>query len=163
MIITPKITDENNLKEVRGWIIDCLNGIEMFVDKLIIDFFKPSNVEEFKKIILNSSIINFGAKIKILSNMEYIPNSIIDKIRKLSSIRNGFAHAHSKNVIKTTYDASNEKSLNVKFFQGIEVMNSNGKVEIKNFADYFTDFKVLFEESKSELTKLFNSRSLNIL
>ncbi|OBW42095.1 hypothetical protein AB670_01515 [Chryseobacterium sp. MOF25P] len=163
MIATPKISNENNIKEVRGWIIDCLNGVEMFVDKIIIDFFKPENIEDFKKIILNASIMNFGAKIKILSNIDYISNKIIEKIRKLSAIRNGFAHAHSKNILKIIHDPKKEPATKVESYKGIEVMNSSGKVEIKNFLDYYNEFKEMFEETKVMLTELFQAKGLTIL
>ncbi|HAO06951.1 MAG TPA: hypothetical protein DCQ50_08165 [Chryseobacterium sp.] len=163
MIATPKISNEKNIKEVRGWIIDCLNGIEMFVDKLIIDFFKPENIEAFNKIALNASIMNFGAKIKILSNIDYVPNKIIEKIRKLSAIRNGFAHAHSKNILRITHDPKKDPATQLESYRGIEVMNSSGKVEIKNFSDYYNEFREIFEEVKTLLTELFNDKGLTVL
>ncbi|KFF00328.1 hypothetical protein IX39_06625 [Chryseobacterium formosense] len=163
MIITPKLVDENNLKEVRGWTIDCLNGIEMFVDKLIVDFFKPINIDDFTKIALNASIISFGGKIKILANIDYVSKEVLEKIRKLSAIRNGFAHAHSKTMSKITYDPKLEPATQVQFYKGIEVMNSSGKVDVKNFLDYYNEFKILFEEAKVMLTELFNERKLTLI
>ena len=37
---------------------------------VITKFIDPKNVDAFEKIILNSSIITFGAKLKILRNIE---------------------------------------------------------------------------------------------
>lgn len=162
MIATPKISNEKNIREIRGWIIDCLNGIEMFIDVLIVSHFEPQNREDFERIVLNASIIGTAAKLKILSNFAYVPNSIIEKIRKLTAIRNGFAHAHSKNVLKISHDPAKEQSPQVSSFKGIEVMNSNGRVEIKDFIDYYSEFSKIFEETKIELTDLFKERGLKL-
>ena len=75
--INKKKLSEFNLEEVRGWMIDRLYQIEILIDDIIVDYYKPEKEEEFKKIVLNSSIISIGAKIKILNNIEGFENKQI--------------------------------------------------------------------------------------
>lgn len=82
---------EFNREELRGWIIDSMNFIEGKIDEVIISFFKPEDPKKFKKIMLNSSIINTGAKLKVLKNIKDFESSIITKLQDMSSIRN-FLH-----------------------------------------------------------------------
>ena len=60
---------EFNLGEIRGWIIDSMCDIESKIDTIISDYFNPEKRSDFEKIILNSAIISFGAKTKILINI----------------------------------------------------------------------------------------------
>ena len=46
-----------NLEETRGWIIDRMYDIESKIDLIICDYYKPEKSGDFKKVILNSSII----------------------------------------------------------------------------------------------------------
>ena len=82
-----------NLEEARGWIIGRLLQIELRINRKIIEYFNPAEKHKFEKIMLNSSIINMGGKLKVLRNTGTVDNKTIDKIRRLVSIRNGFAHA----------------------------------------------------------------------
>jgi hypothetical protein len=77
---------EFNLEEVRGWMIDRLCQIEILIDDIIVDYYKPEKEEEFKKIVLNSSIISIGAKIKILNNIEGFENKQIKMLGELARI-----------------------------------------------------------------------------
>ena len=55
---------EFTIEEIRGWIIDQMYNIESQIDFIICDYFDPKNKNEFKKIILNSSIISIVGKSK---------------------------------------------------------------------------------------------------
>src|SRR6185503_6611983 len=81
-----------NSHEARGWTIDRLQQIEDRINNKILEFFKPENKELFKEIVLHSSVLDIGGKVKILRNIGVEPKTI-EKIRRLSAIRNGFAHA----------------------------------------------------------------------
>jgi hypothetical protein len=54
-----------SIEQLRGSIIEQLYEIEQILDKLILDHFKPEEDIEFNEILLNSSILDFGKKIKI--------------------------------------------------------------------------------------------------
>ncbi|WP_289063334.1 hypothetical protein [uncultured Zobellia sp.] len=81
-----------NREELRGSIIDHMNTIETNLNIIICGFIKPVNKDGFNKIILNSSIISLGGKLKILRNIDTFDNKIISQIQQVSSIRNAFAH-----------------------------------------------------------------------
>jgi hypothetical protein len=83
---------EFNLEEIRGWMIERMYQVETKIDFIISDYFKPEKKGDFEKVILNSSIISIGGKMKILRNIKLFDKNIINKIGKFSSIRNAFAH-----------------------------------------------------------------------
>ncbi|MEZ7499847.1 hypothetical protein QO200_13995 [Flavobacterium sp. Arc3] len=125
---TPKSKlSEFTIEEIRGWIIDQMYNIESQIDFLICDYFDPKNKNAFKKIVLNSSIISIGGKIKIRRNIKYFDKKVIDKIQKISSIRKDFAHLQVTELvhINITKDKNGEfKSSEVsKIISQMEVMN----------------------------------------
>lgn len=83
---------EFNLAEIRGWVIDRLIQIEYITNNIILEFFKPEKKQVFNDILLNSSVLDFGGKTKVLKNIG-LSKITIEKLRKIVSIRNGFAHA----------------------------------------------------------------------
>ncbi len=88
-----KSLSEFNIEEARGWVIDSFNQIDWRLNKIIVDYFKPSQKDKFESIVLNTSIIDIGGKLKILRSIGLLKLHLIENIRNLSSIRNGFAHA----------------------------------------------------------------------
>lgn len=142
-----------NVEEIRGYVINETNKIEAKIDNVIINYFKPKENKKFKKIILNSSIITFGSKIKILTNIDGFDKKEIEKIRKLSAIRNSFAHIpilvhFDLKQIPGSVGEFEIKSISDK----IEVMNSSGKLESKFVKSELETFELL----KNEITKYFN-------
>ena len=139
-----------NTQEVRGWIIDEMNSIESKVDGVIINYFKPQNFEVFEMIVLNSSIINIGGKLKILRNIGNFDAKIIGKIQELSSIRNAFAHApiteivHVQKIVPKDDDETDFKLLGIS--SKIEVMNSSGIISKKNPIEEAKKFEKLNQE-----------------
>lgn len=145
-----------NVEENRGWVINEMNKIEANMDNAIIEYFKPANPLKFQKVMLNSSIVPIGGKIKILGNIEKFDKKILEKIREISSIRNAFAHIPILMHFKFEENAnSNGDFKAVSITDKIEVMNSAGilklktvKEELEKFSslnneivDYFTSYK----------------------
>src|SRR5258705_10588152 len=93
-----------NLEEARGWAIDRLQQIEYNNNDKIIDYFKPAEKHKFDKIVLNSSILDIGSKLKILKNIGTVDKQTIEKIRNLAAIRNGFAHAPITDLVTIIID-----------------------------------------------------------
>ncbi|SHM98800.1 hypothetical protein [Flavobacterium xinjiangense] len=83
---------EYNIEEIRGWIIYELNEIEEKINTIITRYFAPEKELEFRTIVLNSSIVSTGAKMKILRNIDTFDNKFISKIQTLVNTRNAFAH-----------------------------------------------------------------------
>jgi len=159
-------TTKNNLndftiEEARGWIIESFNQIDWRLNNIIVDFFKPSEKNKFESVVLNTSIIDIGGKLKIIRNLEKIDIKILEKIRKLSAIRNGFAHAPTNTQInlKVEFDLKKIKpTLNVTSTETmIQVMNSNGEIKSKKALDYLREFRDLYYEIKEEFDKILDN------
>lgn len=146
-----------NIQEMRGLIIDRLLLVEGHVDSQIEDFFKPQNKNVFRKIFLNNSILSFGGKLRILKNISGLENKVFDKLMKLSSIRNGFAHASINehvNINVQNFDSKGHKKtaeiVDVEVVSMIEVMKSNGLIDCKIAIDYWKEFNRLYIEIMEE-------------
>ncbi|WP_304196623.1 hypothetical protein, partial [Flavobacterium alvei] len=77
-----------------GKSIYVFNEIELFINFIITHHIEPKDKEFFLDYILNTSVINFGAKIKILINLGIFHKTQIKQIRDYSSNRNVFAHVN---------------------------------------------------------------------
>ncbi|WP_372754606.1 hypothetical protein [Mariniflexile sp.] len=156
-----KLTDFN-LEEIRGWMIQRMNDIETKIDFIICDYFEPTKNREFKKIMLNSSIITIGGKMKILRNIKTFDNKIIVKIGDLSRIRNAFAHLPIVEhiFVSVSHDENGEfKSSKIsKITSNIEVMNSEGVLKTKNANILISEFSQWNKEIREYLLN-FNKSS----
>jgi hypothetical protein len=142
-----------NEDEARGWTIDRLQQIEYRINEKILEFFKPENKELFKKIVLSSAVLDIGGKVKILRNIGVDPKTL-DKIRKLTAIRNGFAHAAIGEFVTVhiiTDKDGEEQNTHIKAHSTIAVMDSSGKLTTKNAREYLNEFFDLYRELKNEL------------
>ena len=143
-----------NIEEARGWTIDRLRQIEYRIDTIIIDYFRPANKNTFDKIVLNSSILDIGKKLKILRNIGTVEKNTIEKIRKLAAIRNGFAHAPIIDNFHITIYPKKDKSKGstpTVVESMIYVMNSQGEIIIKSAFDYLVEFWSLNKEIRKEI------------
>lgn len=126
---------EYNLEEIRGWMIDRMTQIEIKIDLVIAEYFQPKRRKEFDSIILNSAILSMGAKAKILRNVSGFDKNTINKIQKISSIRNAFAHLPiSENIEINIIEDKNGKDIDteINLTSVIEVMNSSGELKVQN-------------------------------
>jgi hypothetical protein len=149
-----------NLGEIRGWIIYNLYQIETKINNIISDYFKPEKKDEFKRIILNSSIVTIGAKMKILRNIESFDKNIISKIQQLSSIRNAFAHLpiyESVTVNITENDNGELINSEIDVTSQIEIMTSSGELKKQNSKQLVQEFFDLNIDIRKYLDKINNS------
>lgn len=146
-----KSLSELNSEEIRGWVIDRMTQIEYRIDNAITKFIEPKNVDAFEKIILNSSIITFGAKLKILRNIEGFDKSMISKIQSIATIRNAFAHLplHESSIIHFKKIEGSEVILtptSSESWNYVNVMNSNGEIKQKKAHELLDEFFTLNQE-----------------
>jgi hypothetical protein len=146
-------TSIHSKNELVGWIIDRMYHLEWQVDIIITEYFNPEKKEEFEKVVLNSTILPMGAKMKILRNIDGIEGRMVDKISTLSSIRNAFAHLPYIQNIDITVDEK-LNPLNVEEDNELEVMNSSGKLIKKKVTTLFKEFNVLLAEVRPYLRTL---------
>lgn len=166
-----KSRNPKNFNEARGYVIDRTVYIEEQINKILLskldylnkDFLKNLDQEksqeiknmrqkhfsEIKKIFLNSAIMGFAGKIKILGN--YVDdNHLIEDLKELSGIRNGFAHSrvHQDTTIKMGGDKP-EVSINPR----LNIMKGH-KVKRKEFYKYFEDFLEINGRVREKIHKL---------
>lgn len=110
---------------------------------------------------MNSSIISIGGKIKILRNIKEFDKKIIEKIQKISSIRNAFAHLPTRDCIeirvKKNENGNFVNSEIGKITSEMEVMNSNGELKTKTTTDLIDEFFNLNKEI-SDYLNTYNYR-----
>jgi len=152
--MTKNKLSEFNLEEARGWTIHCLLQLEHSINELIADYFEPKQKQQFKRIMLNSSILDFGSKCKILYNIENVKRKTIDNIRKLASIRNSFAHAEIIDNIIVLVDQEGDSTSVESIASKIDVMNSSGKINSVDAYEYLCKFLDLYKVTNKELIEL---------
>ena len=139
-----------NNAEIQGWVIDQFCQMEWRINNIIMDYFKPENKRIFETVVLNSSVMNIGGKLKILSNIG-INKTTIEKIRKLSSIRNGFAHTRIGEAVSISISKDLENVEKVESESIMNVMNSQGKIIPNSAYEHVSNFLVLRNELREEL------------
>lgn len=132
------------IEEARGITIQKLNKIETSINQIITNHFTPKNKNDFEKILLNSSILEFGKKVKLINSLEIIDKFTFQDLQKLSSIRNSFAHADIRNV--QHFNASQEEISSGETKKMIVVMNSSGKISKKYVSEFLIEFNTLFNK-----------------
>ncbi len=152
-----KYLKDFNLEEARGFVVNELIFIESILDLLIKEYFKPKNEENFGKIVLNSSIIGFVGKAKVLRGLDIIDIKLYNDLTNLSAIRNSFAHAqvntfhHIHHVLK----GDEGSDLDFDSYQNMDKMNSQGKVTQKNPRDYLKEFNNKAAEITGKLMLMY--------
>lgn len=147
--------DDLTLEEARGFVIERMNNIEDSLNLLLERHFDPQkNKEHFRTILLNSSVINFGAKAKALCGLGVIDKKLFNEIQTLGSIRNGFAHVRITTHIRLKVS---ETIVSKDVSQAIGVMSSTGVVTSKDAKTYFRDFINLYHSVDDALKILYSS------
>lgn len=147
-----------------GKVIFNFNIIEEKLNSLLTQYFQISKEKEefFKTQLLNTSIINFNSKIKllkqILDKLE-IENSkhIIKLLENANRYRNMFAHCTVEfEHVKTQKDLQiyMEMSIIKPTLKGS--MNAQGKVSDKEFFTLYEEFKENVLEVEKELEKILH-------
>jgi hypothetical protein len=144
-----------NLEEARGWIIDRMIQIEILINSILIKYFQPNKEKEFQGIMLHTSIISLGSKLKVLKGLNIIDNKTSTNIHKLLNIRNTFAHSSViPNISIVVGNIINQPTQIVSITDEIEVMNSNGDVKQNNAREYLNEFWELNKEVGNALRNI---------
>ena len=91
------MNDFDRLEEIErktGKVVEMTKDIEGRLDDIILEYITPKNMGFTRDIVLNSSLISLGNKVKILKNICDQLNEEQDfkDLHKLVNIRNIFAH-----------------------------------------------------------------------
>ena len=137
--------DKKETYENIGKAIHIFNEIEEFINYIICHYVNPENKDFFLNYILNTSIINYGSKIKILINLNIFEKKEIEAIRKFSSFRNVFAHSNRTNYFKNNIDEKKRKII-IQIEDIIYKNNSDGKIIKENYKKFIKEHKNLQNE-----------------
>lgn len=140
--ISTKLSDLKNLNvsEIRSHVIVTINQFEYYCSLILLSYFEPKKEKEydFVKVLMNGSIIGFGAKVKLLRSLSIIDEDEFSQLMQLANIRNGFAHSLHFETI--TEDSEKEKTDALKLQHSLEILNSKGEIEFKNMKEWFDIF-----------------------
>lgn len=145
------------IEEARGWIINQLQQIEYAINRIIIHQFKPADQYQFSRVMLNSAILDMGSKIKVLGCLKAVDKKTLENMRKLCSIRNGFAHVPITTHITVNIREGEDEKFDddgITSEQIIEVMNAQGELISKNAYEYLVEFWTINNEVREQLSKL---------
>lgn len=115
--------------------IHAYNDIERYINYIITHHIKPENIIFFLDYILNRTVINFGAKLNILINLDIFENNEVEKIRKFNSNRNAIVH-NNKNDGFSMFEDIDKGVINITVTDIILITNSKGKLININYNDY---------------------------
>lgn len=141
--ISTKLSDSGNpnASEIRSHVIITINQLEHWCSLILLRFFEPSKDSEFKfmKVLMNSSIIGFGSKVKLLRGLSIIDEDEFSRLMQLGSIRNAFAHSLHFEVVEQNYKTEDGELID-RLHHSLEILNSRGEFEIKDMREWFNIF-----------------------
>lgn len=148
---------------ILGKSLHIFNEIELFISLIITHHIEPKDKEFFLDYVLNTSVVSFGAKIKILINLDIFNNSQIKKIRDLSINRNVFAHSNRTESVKI--DEVNSDSYNIKLLVNDVIFktNSNGKLVEMSYSDFSKEHTQLQNEVIDLLSNYIKENNIDTL
>ncbi len=135
-----KLIDFDQAQAV-GWVLDRAIQIEKRIDNIIFNHIQPKNKDAFISHILNSSVMSYGGKLKILHNIigyEKQDKKLYNDLQRIGSIRNSFAHSEYSYVMNFHFDE--EKGTRQWNDQIINVMKSNGQIDSKNPLEFLKEY-----------------------
>jgi len=150
--IKNKNISDLNFEEQRWWILERFVQIEKKIDSIILEYINPSKDRRnfVSDILLNSSILHFWAKMKILSNIYPESWSLLNDIRTLSNIRNAFAHCFGYGHIIAKINPWWIGSV-VSYKKKFKVMNANWVLKDKYIEDELKNFHDIYSKIEKSL------------
>ncbi|PIB27877.1 hypothetical protein [Maribacter sp. 4G9] len=149
--MTKRSLKEFNQIEAQGWVVNISVQIEDLIDDILIEYFQPSDRRTFLNVLLNSSVMHFGGKLKVLRSIG-IDGGIYSSLQRIGSIRNAFAHTNISHSMTITWDPESDAKTDVK--DVINVMNSNGEIKSKDPYSYMVEFLELYKQVEPVLKKM---------
>ncbi len=128
-----------------GKSLHTFNEIELFISLIITHHIEPKDKTFFLDYVLNPKVVAFGAKLKILINLNIFDKPQIKKIRDLSTNRNVFAHSNKTESVEVVEKGYNSGILNLylNINSVIFKTNSDGKLVEMNYSKFMEEHIVL--------------------
>ena len=132
-------------------VIDRTALIENMLDSVIINYTAPREDFFFRMILLDSSIMSLGAKVKVAMAISQELNIKLkkDSLHQVLSYRNAFAH-HNLNS-HPTYAVGNPPD---EPYYALQVIKTSGKIERTSREESLIEFNKHFDIAKETLREL---------
>ncbi|NEW78075.1 MAG: hypothetical protein GZ086_01335 [Gelidibacter sp.] len=122
-----------------GKSLHVFNEIELFISLIITHNIEPKDKPFFLDYILNPKVVDFGAKLKILINLNIFDKTQIKKIRDLSTNRNVFAHSNRTESVEVDDDITNSNTIKILVSDVIFKTNSDGKLTKMSYSNFIKE------------------------
>lgn len=120
-----------------GKSLHAFNEIELFINIIITHHIKPKDKLFFLNYILNPTVISFGAKLKILINLDIFSKNQIKDIRYLSINRNVIAHSNRQFIPR--FGKTIDNTLQIAIHDLIFKTNSDGKLIEMKYSEFIKE------------------------
>ena len=116
-----------------------------YLNCILSNFISPKETGFFENVILNNSVIQFGAKIKIIKTICNVLKIKFDfaNLHKLNNLRNLFAH-------ESSYVEFSNKGMLVK----MDELTTSGSYNETTFTSKYEEFLKLFKEENKSIIQL---------
>ncbi len=133
-----------NKNEMTGHVVNCMKSIEYNLICIIHNFFLPSNVVFFDNVLLNSDIISFDMKVKV-----------VKKIFMYRNIKYDFGNLHRLMTILDLFvKGSSFTDLSEGDSQFIEELKSDDVYDTHKVERLYKKFIELYKEEDNNIAKL---------
>lgn len=152
--------DEFNFEEARWWVLDRFISIERTIDFIIMAYINSEKANFVRDVLLNSSIINFWSKIKLLKNISKEKNiEIKDKnlwsdLHELCNLRNAFAHCEWNYHINVRLSKEKSDPAEVTLNEMFSIVSNNWEIKNEKISDALNRFCSLQDKMKDRINKL---------
>lgn len=150
--MTERSLQNFNKTEAQGWIINSAIKIEGLIDSILLCYFNPENRNVFMQYALNSSIMPYGGKIKLLKAIG-IDNQTFSNLQNIGSIRNAFAHTNITNRMTLNQRKKPVVGFTTSVSDIMNVMNGQGVIKTKDPYEFLKEFLVLYQHVEPVLEK----------
>ncbi|HLA74421.1 MAG TPA: hypothetical protein VJM76_00730 [Gammaproteobacteria bacterium] len=137
--------DFNPTHEIKtiGLVLDQSNRLEQIMKEIITSYIRPrERTKDFVEInVLNNSVVSFASKIKLIlaiNNREGLVKLDQNKLHRLLSIRNAFAHNDVISGIRV--HVPHDPGQSTKVYMVLDRMKGDGGVETLSRDDAYADF-----------------------
>ena len=153
-------SDFELLLKHRGDVMEKHNFIEGHMSFVMSNHFNPKDKGNFISILMNSSIIGFGNKIKVLRGLKYINGKQGQKLYELASIRNAFAHQDLASIVENEDNGNEEKEI-VNF--KLPILHQSGSIENLDPFEHYRKYIELYNECLRFMRNILAASSMKDL
>lgn len=138
-------------------VVDRVAFIENLINQIIVGYCKPREAawEFMWSIVLDTSVMSLGAKVKVISALSHEMDFKLDKdsLHRVIALRNAFAHhASDAHPVIAVGRTPEEDSTYFQFW----VLEGSGKISRIRRHEAFAEFDVNYRKARESLGKLLS-------